>query len=99
MALPLRVSHRVYAALLLLYPTALRQQFGEEMLEVFTDQMRDARNKDGWVGEMAVWRCVAGETVHTVVSSHLQTASVSVLSILAAFGLVTTFFWSIFGQR
>jgi hypothetical protein len=47
---------RIYAALVLLYPAILRRQFGEEMIEVFAEQMRDACRKNGWVGGMGVWR-------------------------------------------
>lgn len=61
----LRLRSRIYSALLFLYPRTLRRQFGEEMTEVFTDQLRDARQCGGWCGEVRVWGCVAGETVRT----------------------------------
>lgn len=99
MAPSFRFSRQVYAALLLLYPSSLRRQFGEEMIEVFADQMRDAHQKDGWVGRMGVWRCVADETLRTALSSHLQIVGISFVSGLAALGLMCTFFWTIFGQR
>jgi hypothetical protein len=93
------ISSRVYATLLLLYPANLRRQFGEEMIEVFADQMRDACQRDGWVGGIGVWRCVGGETLRTVLSSYLQIVGISLLSGLAALGLMCSFFWAIFGQR
>ena len=31
------VSGRIYAAILLLYPRTLRREFGQEMVEVFTE--------------------------------------------------------------
>jgi hypothetical protein len=71
-ASPVHMNCRVYATLLLLYPSTLRRQFGEEMIEVFADQMRDACQRDGWVGGIGVWCCVGGETLRTVLSSHLQ---------------------------
>ena len=60
------VSGRIYAAILLLYPRTLRREFGQEMVEVFTEQLRDARRLDGWAGEMKLWGCIAGETVKTL---------------------------------
>lgn len=67
------------------------------MIEVFAEQMCDACRKDGWVGGMSVWRCVGGEALRTVLSSHMQIVGISFVSGLAAFGLLCTFFWAIFG--
>jgi hypothetical protein len=94
-----RMRCRIYAALLRLYPSPLRRQFGEEMVEVFADQMRDACQRDGWVGGMGVWRCVGGETLRTAMSSYLQIAAIALVSGLTALGLMGSFFWAIFGQR
>jgi hypothetical protein len=90
---------RVYAALLLLYPATLRRQFGEEMIEVFTDQMRDACHKDGWAGGVGVWRCVVGEALRTALCSHLQIIGISFVSGLTALGLMCSFFWATFARR
>ena len=75
------VSGRIYAAILLLYPRTLRREFGQEMVEVFTEQLRDARRLDGWAGEMKLWGCIAGETVKTLATAHMQIVGVSVASI------------------
>jgi len=93
-----RWSCLVYGALLRLYPSALRRQFGDEMIEVFADQMRDACARDGWVGGMGVWGCVGGEIFCTALSSHLQIVGISFVSGLTALGLMCSFFWAIFGQ-
>jgi hypothetical protein len=95
----IRANCRIYSALLLLYPSAFRREFGEEMLEVFSEQMRDACHQDGWLGGMAVWRCVSGEILHTVFSSHLQLVGISFVSGLTALGLMCGFFWAIFEHR
>ncbi|MGD0825399.1 MAG: hypothetical protein ABR908_12490 [Terriglobales bacterium] len=94
----IRWSCRLYGALLMLYPSALRRQFSEEMIEVFADQMRDACERDGWAGGMGVWGCVSGEIFCTAFSSHLQIVGISFVSGLAALGLMCSFFWAIFGQ-
>ncbi len=95
MAATFRFSRRIYAATLLLYPGALRRQFGEEMIEVFVEQMQDAQQNEGWMGETRVWCCVAQETLCTAVSSHQQIVGVSVAAGLSALGLMCTFFWAI----
>jgi hypothetical protein len=94
-----QISRRVYAAVLLLYPVALRRQFGEEMVEVFSDQMQDACRRDGWMGAMGVWCCVGREALRTAVASHVKVMGISLVSGLTALGLMCTFFWAISGQR
>ncbi len=90
----IRMSCRVYATLLLLYPSSLRRQFGEEMIQVFAEQLHEARQRDGWAGWLGAWWCVAGEALRTSVSSHLQIVGISLVSGLAAFSLMCTFFWA-----
>lgn len=91
MTIPL--SSRAYSAILLLYPRTLRREFGQEMVDVFTEQLRDARRLNGRLGEMKLWGCVAGETVRTLATAHMQMVGVSVASALIAFGLMSTFLW------
>jgi hypothetical protein len=90
----IRMNCRVYATLLLLYPSTLRRQFGEEMIEVFAEQLHDACKRDGWSGGVGVWWCVTGEALRTSMSSHLQIVGISLVSGLAAFSLMCTFFWA-----
>jgi hypothetical protein len=87
-------SSRVYSVILMLYPRTLRREFGQEMVEVFSEQLRDARQIDGSLGELKLWCCVAGETVRTLATAHMQIVGVSVASALLAFGLISTFLWS-----
>ena len=96
MSLSTRANCRIYSSLLFLYPSAFRRQFGEEMLEVFSEQMREACQQGGWLGGMAVWRCVSGELLRTVFSS--QFVGISFVSGLTALGLMCSFFWAIFGH-
>jgi hypothetical protein len=69
------------------------------MLEVFSEQMRDACQQEGWLGWMSVWNCVGGEVLRTVICSHLQLVGISFVSGVAALGLMCSFFWAIFGHR
>ena len=95
----LRWNRRIYAALLLFYPATLRHQLGEEMIELFADQMCEACETDGWIGGMGVWRCAAGETLRTALSSHLQIIGISFVSGVTALGLLCTFFWATFAPH
>jgi hypothetical protein len=94
MRMTMPFSSRIYSAILVLYPKTLRSQFGEEMVEVFSEQLRDARRIGGRLGELQLWCCVAGETVQTLATAHMQIVGVSVASALIAFGLISTFLWS-----
>lgn len=89
------VSSRVYSAILLLYPKALRREFGEEMVEVFAEQLQDARRNEGWWGELRLWGCVGNETARSLVEAHMQIVGVSVVSALIAFVLISTFLCSV----
>jgi hypothetical protein len=93
-AMPAQISSRVYSAVLLLYPRQLRREFGLEMVEVFSEQVCDARRSEGWPGELRIWGCVVHETVRTLALAHMQIVGVSVASALIAFVLMSTFLWS-----
>jgi hypothetical protein len=78
------ISGRLYAMVLWLYPKSLRSEFGDEMREVFCEQMRDASDQRGWRGSLAVWRCVVCETARTLAESYVQTLGVSIVSALVS---------------
>ena len=48
-------SGRVYARLLQLYPRAFRDRYQAQMVQLFTDQLRDARSTSGARGVAAAW--------------------------------------------
>lgn len=52
-SLPLSV--RIYRVLLLGYPQAFRQRFGDEMVQVFRDCCRDALDAQGVTGMVLLW--------------------------------------------
>jgi hypothetical protein len=86
-------SERIYSAVLFLYPRELRQQFGQEMLEVFSRQIRDAYQKKGWIGEIAICRCVAGESIRILAERHTKIAGISISSVLVTYALMDVLFW------
>ena len=46
----LRCSCLLFRVLLLLYPSHLRYEFGQEMAEVFRQEIGDAYHEAGWRG-------------------------------------------------
>lgn len=69
-------SHeRVYRRLLRLYPLEFRARFGDEMVQLFGDQLRDARTgraATGPYGAAQVWLRTLGDLAITVSSEHLR---------------------------
>ncbi len=49
------MSARIYSALLTLYPDDLRNEFGEEMKQVFLEDLEDSRRSFGRRGVVRVW--------------------------------------------
>ncbi len=49
------LSRRVYARLLYLFPHEHREEYGVSMLQVFTDQLREAGKQNGGFGIFALW--------------------------------------------
>lgn len=60
------LHERTYQALLRLYPADFRSGFGEEMVQVFGDQLRDARSERGATGIAATWLRTLGDLLVTV---------------------------------
>src|SRR5579871_4744300 len=60
-------SLRVYRAMLSLYPVELRRDFGSEMIEVFADDLADARQTNGIAGACLVWWCALCEVFRLAV--------------------------------
>lgn len=69
-------SHeRVYRGLLRLYPTEFRSRFGDEMVQLFGDQLRDARTgrgQSGPAGAVQIWLRTLSDLAITVASEHLR---------------------------
>ena len=84
----------IYRVLLFLYPLSFRRQFGQEMTDVFCEQMRDAVSAQGAVGALSVWYCVASEILQTALSSHMALVGVSAISFLGSLGMFCFLFWS-----
>ena len=46
---------RLFAWLLLLFPRAFREVYGDDMRDVFADQLRNARTRAGTIAVVRLW--------------------------------------------
>lgn len=90
----LRASCKIYGRLLLLYPGRLRADFGDEMADVFQQQLCDAMASDGLAGFIRVWWCAVEELARIAAPSNLSISMVQVpvLSLLWSAAM----FWLLF---
>ncbi|MDQ2933707.1 MAG: hypothetical protein M3R49_01790 [Chloroflexota bacterium] len=61
---------RVYRWLLRLYPAAFRARFADEMVQLFSDQLREARTGAAPAGTARTWLRTLGDLVITAASEH-----------------------------
>ena len=70
---PLSASpERLYRSLLRLYPTEFRARFGDEMVQLFGDQLRDARTGAAGGGMARTWLRTLGDLLVTAVTEHAR---------------------------
>ncbi|MES2210455.1 MAG: hypothetical protein V4515_09765 [Chloroflexota bacterium] len=66
-------SHeQVYRGLLRLYPSEFRARFGDEMVQLFGDQLRDARTGRAQSGFVGTWLRTLGDLAVTAASEHTR---------------------------
>jgi hypothetical protein len=65
-------SLSLYRALLAIYPSEFRREYGGLMLQVFGDCCRQALREAGPVGLLPFWGRMALDTVQTAVEQHFQ---------------------------
>ena len=70
-----RFSLAAYRALLRLYPSALRREFGTEMLEMFAYDLAAA---PGFRSSLHLWRVTLRETLHVVLPECWETPEIVV---------------------
>ena len=65
-------SQRVYDLLLRLYPSHFRLRYADEMVQLFGDQLRDARTSGGSSGAAATWFRALGDLVRNAVAERVR---------------------------
>lgn len=66
------VHQRVYRALLHLYPAAFRARFADELQQLFSDQLRDARSGGEPAGAVRTWLRTVSDLAVTAASEHAR---------------------------
>lgn len=89
----LYISCRLYGWMLVLYPPALRSRFGQDMADVFEQQISEAWQRGQFRGVAAVWSCALEELVLVALPAWLnpgilRTCAISLLSTMAVFYFV-----------
>ena len=63
---------RAYRALLRLYPATFRDDYGEEMVRLFREQLRDARGANGPMAVTGLWARAIVDVLETAPGHHLR---------------------------
>jgi hypothetical protein len=89
-------SCRVYRVMLYVYPSRLRAEFGEDMLSVFEQQLRDARTTGGPLEVCRIWVRALWEAAHLVRLPCPARANcgIAVMSLLSSSALFLFFIWA-----
>ena len=66
-----RVSERVYAALMHLYPRDFREQYGDEMLDLFRDRWNDEHSRSRMRGTLRMWSRTLVDVSTTALHEHI----------------------------
>lgn len=65
-------AERVYRGLLALYPNDFRRRFGDDMVQLFHDKLRDARSRHAAGGALATWMALVGDAIANASLEHLR---------------------------
>jgi hypothetical protein len=66
------LSERVFRRLLRGYPSSLRAEYEGPMVQLFLDLCRDARNRRGGIGLVAVWAFILRDTAGSLILEHVD---------------------------
>lgn len=67
----LHKSEQLYGFLLKLYPKNFKQQFGQEMQFVFSEQLADSYSEHGDYGIVSLWSRTVIDASKSIISQHL----------------------------
>ena len=87
----LDVSHKVYESSLIFYPKDLRGDFGNEMIEVFDEQVWEAYSRSGFSGLLRVWFGATWEIVTVAFPGRLAERAVPIVAVTAALAFMLWF--------
>ncbi|HEV2398692.1 MAG TPA: hypothetical protein VGS27_17240 [Candidatus Sulfotelmatobacter sp.] len=87
----LAISHKIYERSLVLYPKDLRGGFGDEMSEVFDEQLGEAYSRSGFSGLVRVWFRATREVVTVAVPGRFAQRAVPIVGVAATIAFMLWF--------
>jgi len=85
----MRLSTRVYGGILTLYPPELRSEFGPEMRELFSEDLKDAWRNSGLVGVIGIWWCALCEILRIALPAQSSNPAFAVPVMAWAFSTLS----------
>ena len=82
-AAPPTLATHIYQACLLLYPSAFRLRFGDEMTSDFDTWTHDAWDARGWLGVLAFWSFAGADLLRTAATQWVRTGMPTVIMLSA----------------
>jgi hypothetical protein len=87
----LNVSHNFYERSLIFYPKDLRSDFGNEMIEDFDEQGREAYSRSGLSGLVRVWFSAMGEIVTVAFPARMLVHATTIVGVTATLAFMLWF--------
>jgi hypothetical protein len=81
----IRLSSYIYSGILVLYPVDLRRDFGDEMTDVFAQDLAEMWHSRRLIGALSVWRRALWEVTSIAVPAQIVNSAVIAPTI--------SFFW------
>src|SRR4051794_39866614 len=66
---------RIFRVLLWCFPTPFRDEYGQEMVRTFVQDLREARRERGWLAEVAIWLRSIFDVITTAAEEHYHVIS------------------------
>jgi hypothetical protein len=99
-----RLSSHIYSRILVLYPADLRREFGDEMTDVFAQDLAEMWHSRRLVGVLNVWRRALCELTSIAAPAGIATSTVIATTISFFWAVIVTsaviaptisFFWAV----
>jgi hypothetical protein len=91
----IRLSDRLYAMLLRLYPAEIRQRWEAEMAETFTLQLADAWQGRGLPAVTRVWYLALAEVFQIALPLQLARSAVPMISLAGTSAIFFSLIWAL----
>lgn len=73
------LSEGLYSALLYLYPSDFRQEYGADMIQLFRDMHHDTRSR-GMLSQITLWGNTLWDVITSAVTEHLDTTGHEIMT-------------------